>query len=77
MTEILLGKTTVSEASRAYDLAPSAIEDWSNRFLLPMGTYRIDFRPWVACEMMQDFETKLAEGEGHKGRSAVISLIGM
>jgi hypothetical protein len=28
-------------------------------------------------ELMQDDETKLAEGEGHKGRSAVISLIGM
>ena len=26
--EILLGKTTVAEASRAYDLQPSEIENW-------------------------------------------------
>jgi transposase-like protein len=26
--DILQGRTTVAEASRAYDLAPSEIEDW-------------------------------------------------
>lgn len=28
VTEILQGKTTVSEAARAHDLAPSELEDW-------------------------------------------------
>jgi transposase-like protein len=28
--EIIQGKTTISEASRAFDIAPSEIEDWVN-----------------------------------------------
>ena len=28
--EIIQGKTTISEASRAFDIAPSKIEDWAN-----------------------------------------------
>lgn len=28
VTEIIQGKTTISEASRSYDLSPSEIEDW-------------------------------------------------
>ena len=35
--EIIQGKTTVSEASRSFDIAPSEIEEWGNRPLEPKG----------------------------------------
>ena len=35
--EIIQGKTTVSEASRAYDLAPSEVEAWVDEGKLGMG----------------------------------------
>ncbi len=31
--EIIQGKTTVAEASRSYDLAPSEIENWARKKL--------------------------------------------
>jgi hypothetical protein len=30
----------------------------------------------LTIQVLEEYETELAEGEGHKGRSAVIGLIG-
>jgi hypothetical protein len=40
VVEIIPGKTTVAEASRAYDLSPSEIEGW---VLMPSGAWRMRF----------------------------------
>ncbi len=37
VTEILQGKTSVSEASRAHDLSPSEIEEWWMKAVTGLG----------------------------------------
>jgi hypothetical protein len=54
LLEIIQGKTTVADASWAYDLPPSEIEDWVDDTkradlpgkLLPLRTQENGFLPW-------------------------------
>ncbi len=49
VTEILQGKTTVSEASRSYDLTPAEIEDWVDHVCKGMEN-ALRAKPQHICE---------------------------
>ncbi len=58
--DIIQGKTTVSEAARAFDLAPSEIEEW---LMTPNRAWRTLCAPnrWISASNSKSFRRPMAK----------------
>ena len=78
--DIIQGKTTVSEAARGFDLAPSEIEEWVNDAKQGMEN-ALRAKPLDICEQYEKQLKELQEAYGEameelRARKKLASLLG-